>query len=704
MNSLRFCRPIVVITMVLTTAAPVSFGSGLAGPTSKPAGSYTVDVVGDAPDASPGDGFCQTSTGTCTLRAAIEESNASPDADAATIYFELDYPATIVLTSALPPISQTMNVEGPGMNNLTVDGIDQYRHFRVLAGAEAHIVGLRLYNGGVTSAHGGSTRNQGILTLDDVMIDDSRTIAHGRGGGIYNVGVLTVTHSVIRDNRSVDGGGGIYNSGSLTLIDSTIAENRATLNGAGGGVYNTDSGTATIVYCTIDGNRAPFGGGLSSTGTGTETTISNSTISENRATSGSGGGVANEGHASLTVINSTIGENLATSDGTYSGLGGGILNWSGTAFLYNTTVSSNTARIGGGIYNIYDTLQGKSTILAHNLDSGGDRDCYNDTGGSIVSQGYNLVNAPGNCIFSGSGDVTGVDPLLSPLADHGGATFTHALLPGSPALDQGSCVSPTLATDQRGRARPVDLPDVANADDGCDVGAYEAQAVELFVSKSVDDDNPQPGHPVLFTIAVTNRGAITATHGRVSDPLPAALQFLGPITLEPPEAGTVGVAPPILASEITMPPGETITVSVPCSVRIEATPGTIITNSAAITASQVITPQVGEVSLLLDKVDTATEITSYLPSPSAPGQAVTVSYTVSAAVGSPTGDVIVNAGVTNCSGTISAGQCTLVLNAAGSYTLTATYEGDDYFDGSVSAGVLHQVSHMVYLPLVLKGH
>jgi hypothetical protein len=63
-------------------------------------------------------------------------------------------------------------------------------------------------------------------------------------------------------------------------------------------------------------------------------------------------------------------------------------------------------------------------------------------------------------------------PLLGPLADHGGATMTHALLPGSPAIDAVPSAICTLATDQRGAFRPVI---VNSASTPCDIGAFEFQ-------------------------------------------------------------------------------------------------------------------------------------------------------------------------------------------------------------------------------------
>src|SRR5262249_31099524 len=99
----------------------------------------------------------------------------------------------------------------------------------------------------------------------------------------------------------------------------------------------------------------------------------------------------------------------------------------------------------------------------------------------IISRGHNLVGAGAGCPSDGPGDLT-VDPakvfttVLGPLQNNGGQTETHALLPGSPAIDAGDAVctdanGAPLTTDQRGKPRPVD----GNGDGtrACDIGAFE---------------------------------------------------------------------------------------------------------------------------------------------------------------------------------------------------------------------------------------
>jgi PKD repeat protein len=82
--------------------------------------------------------------------------------------------------------------------------------------------------------------------------------------------------------------------------------------------------------------------------------------------------------------------------------------------------------------------------------------------------------------------------------------------------------------------------------------------------------------------------------------------------------------------------------------------------------------------------NTTTTITADTPDPSDPGQPFSVSFTVAAANGTPTGTVTVTDGVESCTGDLAggSGSCSLALSTSGERTLTATYEGNASFNGS----------------------
>jgi hypothetical protein len=148
--------------------------------------------------------------------------------------------------------------------------------------------------------------------------------------------------------------------------------------------------------------------------------------------------------------------------------GGGIYNGSSLS-INNSTLSGNSAPSGdgGGIFN-GRTVTLQNSIVA-NSSSGGN--CY----GTMTSHGYNL-SSDNSCHFGQMGDLNNTNPLLGPLQNNGGPTWTQALLDGSPAIDAGNPSGCTdgnghlLTTDQRGYPRP-DHED----NGGCDMGAYERQ-------------------------------------------------------------------------------------------------------------------------------------------------------------------------------------------------------------------------------------
>src|SRR5262249_26572847 len=117
---------------------------------------------------------------------------------------------------------------------------------RVRFGVTATISGLTIAGGSASFDGGGGIANFGNLTVADAILSDN---AAGYGGGIYNYGKLAVTGSTFSDNsangaQSVTGGGGIFNSnsGSVSIIGSVFTRNSAAV---GGGIF-VSRGALTI--------------------------------------------------------------------------------------------------------------------------------------------------------------------------------------------------------------------------------------------------------------------------------------------------------------------------------------------------------------------------------------------------------------------------------------------------------------------------
>ena len=200
-----------------------------------------------------------------------------------------------------------------------------------------------------------------------------------------------------------------------------------------------------------------FGGGIFSFG-GTAT-VTNSTISGNAAFAG-GGGIRNDGGGTLTVINSTISENSAAFV-----FGGGIsISNDANLTVTNSTMSGNSAPMGGAIDN------GGTTTIGDTVLNAGASGGTIVNAGTFTSLGYNLANDDGGGVLTAPGDQINTHPMLGPLQDNGGPTFTHALLPGSPAIDAGDPgFTPPPFYDQRG-------PGFDRVFNGrIDIGSFEMQ-------------------------------------------------------------------------------------------------------------------------------------------------------------------------------------------------------------------------------------
>ena len=229
----------------------------------------TVNSSGDAADFSPRNGICETApgNGVCTLRAAIQESNAQPGSDS--IGFRIptsdpNYNAatgvwTIPLLTALPSISEGVQITGPGADKLTVrrSATSLFRIFDVTATGTVGLTGMTITFGFDTSSLGGA----GIRSFNGGTLNINGCVIMGNvGGGVLVTGTLNVTNSTFRQNANYvpgeQSGGGIYNyGGTITVANSTFFQNHSSANG--GAIYN-DDGVATITGSVFYENGARF--------------------------------------------------------------------------------------------------------------------------------------------------------------------------------------------------------------------------------------------------------------------------------------------------------------------------------------------------------------------------------------------------------------------------------------------------------------
>jgi len=159
------------------------------------------------------------------------------------------------------------------------------------------------------------------------------------------------------------------------------------------------------------------------------------------------------------ITNTTLFSNTANT-------GGGIANKYNQFTSINSTIANNAAITGGGIHNLNGSLgflQIVNTIVANSLN--GD-ECSGDV---TISLGHNIAS-DGSCNLASTGDMPNTDPLIGPLQDNGGSTWTNALPVSSPAIDAGDNAN-CPETDQRGMIRPFDGDGDTLAI--CDIGSYE---------------------------------------------------------------------------------------------------------------------------------------------------------------------------------------------------------------------------------------
>ena len=322
-----------------------------------------------------------------------------------------------------------------------------------------------------TNDAGAGSLRQAVMDANaSVLVADTIVFAGGLAGQTIT---LTSGELVLSDDVTFDGDANGDNKADIT-ISGNNASRIFSLSGVGtdvdllsltltngfssaggGAIYASFGGSLAIFDSTITNSVAKYGGGILS---GSATTLNNSLVSNNTATS-SGGGIA-QSTSSLTLVNSTIDGN------TTNGYGGGIGGNSPQVNIINSTITNNhadidgsTAASGGAIgvvqFNGSAIINVTNSVIAQN------------TSGLIwtVNDMFNTVNSATNSVFgtavtitTNTLSLTNVSPIdigLGALGDHGGTTLTRDIAsPTSVLINAGSnSAAAGITTDANGNAR-----------------------------------------------------------------------------------------------------------------------------------------------------------------------------------------------------------------------------------------------------------
>jgi len=544
-RSLALCVPITLLVSAgLSAALPAA------------AGTYLVTVTADSNDGVC-DAHCSLREAIVAANSDPDPDTVSLPAD---VPYTLEIAGRFEDASATGDldIAHIMQLVGSGAAGTIIDGGALDRVIDIRPGAVVTITGVTIQNGDTGTSQGenfggGIYIEEGTLTLNDSIVQDCTV--QSSGGGIFNdQGVLEVNRSTIRRNSAYTGGGIQTSNGPLTLDGSTVSDNEATLSG--GGIKTLD--TTIVEYpdvlndTTLYGNTAMRGGGIYAQGL--SLTLNRCTVEENRSEGDDGGGVYVVFGSTVTLNECSVRMNHGGLPGGFHGgggllnagtlivntttvrgneavaRGGGIKTSSGQVVLTNSTVSGNSSgEEGGGIAISGGALSIANSTLSHNTagtSEGGTGDNLRglntessielvntiiSDGGSgeagancrvyapiVTSLGHNLADDD-SCSLGLASDLESTDAQLLVLADNGGPTLTHALVPGSPAIDGGDNDN-CLATDQRGFTRPADGDGDTFAD--CDIGAVEHAAV------------PEPSSGLLRAAALACLGYLARRRSR----------------------------------------------------------------------------------------------------------------------------------------------------------------------------------------------
>ncbi|GAA0723256.1 choice-of-anchor Q domain-containing protein [Dokdonella soli] len=446
-----------------------------------------------------------------TLRHAVVTAVSGDTVDMSTLAC-----STITLASGAIHVDvDPLTINGPGAARLTIDGNNADRIFYHSGTQTVTVSGVTITHGTASGAlpAGGCIFSKGSIYFNNSVA----TACAATGSAAAYGGAMVALNSISLDNSTVTactvtgttlvGAGGVFAKNTVSLLSSALTNNRATSTGTTGSVQAVGGGAfgqqgLFLSHSLVSGNiaraangRAGAGGaaGVASLTAKYSTVTGNQAIGKGTSTYlGKGGGLYGGTLTSGALIqNSTIDHNQADE------VAGVVLAGTGTASITNSTISSNTATLASGGIDVSMNLNLSNSTIAFNIGGPGGAGGLYATSGFTADLESSIIadNSPsgsaGGADLAGTGTITGAhnlikissvpvpagtltaDPKFGPLACNGGSTRTHALLPGSPAIDVGSAPT-TLKVDQRGRGFPRAVGIAP------DIGAYESDPDRIF--------------------------------------------------------------------------------------------------------------------------------------------------------------------------------------------------------------------------------
>lgn len=430
-------------------------------------------------------------TGAGSLRQAVTDSNTAAGSD--TIVFDSSFSTarTITLTSGIsvfPATGESLTINGPGANLLTISGGGTTRLFFRAATAHAlSLSGMTLTMSNFSGIDNPNSGAQSSLTVTNVAFVSN--VNDFGGGGISNGATLTVTGCTFTNNNTTTGGGS-GSSGGGAILSSTnnvnipvIISNSAftgnmansTFAGSGGAIRNR-SGSMTITNSTFTNNTAINGGAVSSD---ENISITGSTFTGNSVNFAGSQGGAISGSGQLTINSSVITGNSAFR------YGGGIMS-NGNLTINNSTISNNNSNEqGGGIV----FFGGATTLNITNSTVSGNT--TRDAGGGL-SAGFNTINITGSTFSNNSN---------SQLFGGGGISFNS-----NTATVSNSTFSGNTAAGQGGGAIRIDggtltftsLTIANNTTTGSGGGILNFSAMINLRNSILANSNGSGGSPDIF--------------------------------------------------------------------------------------------------------------------------------------------------------------------------------------------------------------